>query len=210
MPRRVISAREALKYHSWAIGLMESRNPGPANPRNHNAVMGCLREAGFSFETVVHTYSVQDAYIYGFALQKNTLGFATPASTGSWLTRERDRTSRASASSGRSQIAKPVFAPVVHGPRCRGRTQAHRAGRMTASDEPLFLSPTKLRRPAQASRACPVGPPCASGLHWKCPTRTGWLAPRPKTRCWSYRICIPEIARAITSCWISAVPSKMS
>ncbi len=25
-----------------------------------------------------------------------------------------------------------------------------------------------------------------------------------------YRICIPEIARAITSCWISAVPSKMS
>ena len=54
MPRRVISAREALKYHSWAIGLMESRNPGPANPRNHNAVMGCLREAGFSFETVVH------------------------------------------------------------------------------------------------------------------------------------------------------------
>jgi hypothetical protein len=25
-----------------------------------------------------------------------------------------------------------------------------------------------------------------------------------------YLICIPEIARAITSCWISAVPSKMS
>jgi hypothetical protein len=25
-----------------------------------------------------------------------------------------------------------------------------------------------------------------------------------------YLMCIPEIARAITSCWISAVPSKMS
>jgi hypothetical protein len=26
----------------------------------------------------------------------------------------------------------------------------------------------------------------------------------------TYLMCIPEIARAITSCWISAVPSKMS
>jgi hypothetical protein len=25
-----------------------------------------------------------------------------------------------------------------------------------------------------------------------------------------YLMCMPEIARAITSCWISAVPSKMS
>src|SRR4249920_3661594 len=50
MRRRAISAREALKRHGWAIGLMETRKPGPANLRNHNAVMGCLREAGFSFE----------------------------------------------------------------------------------------------------------------------------------------------------------------
>ena len=62
MRRRAISARDALKRHSWAIGLMETRNPGPANLRNHNAVMGCLREAGFSFETAIHAYSVQDAY----------------------------------------------------------------------------------------------------------------------------------------------------
>jgi AcrR family transcriptional regulator len=78
MRRRAISAREALKRHSWAIGLMEVRDPGPANLRNHNAVMGCLREAGFSFEESIHAYSVQDAYIYGFALQENTLGFETP------------------------------------------------------------------------------------------------------------------------------------
>ena len=46
MRRRAISTREALKRHSWAIGMMESRHPGPANLRNHNAVMGCLRECG--------------------------------------------------------------------------------------------------------------------------------------------------------------------
>jgi AcrR family transcriptional regulator len=82
MRRRAISTREALQRHSWAIGMMESRRPGPANLRNHNAVMGCLRKAGFSFEMAVHAYSVQDAYIYGFALQEKDLGFATPDSAG--------------------------------------------------------------------------------------------------------------------------------
>jgi AcrR family transcriptional regulator len=82
MRGRAISTREALKRHSWAIGMMESRHPGPANLRSHNAVMGCLREAGFSFEMAVHAYSVQDAYIYGFALQERDLGFETPASAG--------------------------------------------------------------------------------------------------------------------------------
>src|ERR1700684_3814384 len=82
MRRRAISARDALKRHSWAIGLMETRSPGPANLQNHNAVMGCPREAGFSFETAIHAYSVQDAYIYGFALQEKTLGFHTPRDAG--------------------------------------------------------------------------------------------------------------------------------
>ena len=76
--RRAVSAREALKRHSWAIGLMESRHPGPANLRHHNATMGCLRKAGFSFEMAIHAYSAQDAYIYGFALQEKDLGFDTP------------------------------------------------------------------------------------------------------------------------------------
>ena len=80
MRRRAISTREALKRHSWAIGMMESRNPGPANLRNHNAVMGCLRKAGFSFKMAIHAYSLQDAYIYGFALQEKDLAFETPDS----------------------------------------------------------------------------------------------------------------------------------
>src|ERR1700753_3452047 len=82
MRRRAISVREAMTRHSWAIGLMETRSPGPANLRNHNAVMGCLREAGFSFKTAIHAYSVQDAYIYGFALQAQTLDFETADSAG--------------------------------------------------------------------------------------------------------------------------------
>jgi AcrR family transcriptional regulator len=82
MRRRATSTREALKRHSWAIGLMEIRNPGPANLHNHNAVMGCLRQAGFSFQTAIHAYSVQDAYIYGFAQQEKTLGFQTPDDAG--------------------------------------------------------------------------------------------------------------------------------
>lgn len=79
MRRRAISVRQTLQRHGWAIGLMESRaNPGPANLRHHNAVMRCLREAGFSFDMAVHAYSVQDSYIYGFALQERTLPFRTP------------------------------------------------------------------------------------------------------------------------------------
>jgi AcrR family transcriptional regulator len=82
MRRRAISTREALRRHSWAIGMMESRQPGPMNLRNHNAVMGCLRTAGFSFELAIHAYSLQDAYIYGFALQERDTGFETPDSAG--------------------------------------------------------------------------------------------------------------------------------
>jgi AcrR family transcriptional regulator len=89
--RRAITAREALRRHSWAIGLMESRHPGPANLRHHNATMGCLREAGFSFEMAIHAYSVQDAYIYGFALQEKDLGFKTPESAGKAARRRVDR-----------------------------------------------------------------------------------------------------------------------
>ncbi len=82
MRRRAISTHEALIRHTWAIGMMESRHPGPANLRNHDAVMGCLRRAGFPFKMAIHAYSVQDAYIYGFALQEMDTAFETPASAG--------------------------------------------------------------------------------------------------------------------------------
>jgi AcrR family transcriptional regulator len=83
MRQRSVSLREALSRHRWAIGLMESRlRPGPANLRQHNAMMGCLREAGFSFRSTVHSTSTLDAYIYGFALQEKTLPFETPEESG--------------------------------------------------------------------------------------------------------------------------------
>ncbi len=80
MRRRALSTRAALNRHRWAVGLMESRTtPGLASLRLHDAVLGCLREAGFSIELAIQAYSVQDAYIYGFALQEKTVPFETAA-----------------------------------------------------------------------------------------------------------------------------------
>jgi AcrR family transcriptional regulator len=78
MRKRAISAREVLARHRWAIGLMESRShPGPANLRHHDAVLRCLREAGFSLSMAAHAYSALDSYIYGFALSQVSLPFDT-------------------------------------------------------------------------------------------------------------------------------------
>ena len=76
MRRRAVSVRDALLRHRWAIGLMESRtNPGPANLRHHDAVIGCLRAAGFDMAATATAYSLLDSYIYGFALTKMNLPF---------------------------------------------------------------------------------------------------------------------------------------
>ena len=78
MRQRAISVRDVLSRHRWAIGLMESRtNPGPANLRHHDAVIGSLRAAGFDMEMTAHAYSLLDSYIYGFALTKMNLPFDT-------------------------------------------------------------------------------------------------------------------------------------
>jgi AcrR family transcriptional regulator len=78
MRRRAVSTRAALSRHRWAVGQMEGRTDhGPANLRLHDACLGCLRAAGFSLEMTVHAYSVQDAYIYGFALQETDMASET-------------------------------------------------------------------------------------------------------------------------------------
>jgi AcrR family transcriptional regulator len=80
MRERAISLRDVLLRHRWAIGLMESRrNPGPANLRHHDAVIGSLRAAGFDMAMAAHAYSLLDAYIYGFALTKMNLPFENTA-----------------------------------------------------------------------------------------------------------------------------------
>jgi len=82
MRQRAISARRVLSRHGWAIGFMASRSsPGPVTLRHHDAVIGCLRDAGFSIELAAHAFSVLDSYIYGFALQERSLPFHTPEET---------------------------------------------------------------------------------------------------------------------------------
>ena len=76
MRQRAMSVRDALLRHRWAIGLMESRtNPGPANLRHHDAVIGCLRAAGFDMAATATAYSLLDSYIYGYAMTKMNLPF---------------------------------------------------------------------------------------------------------------------------------------
>ena len=83
MRRRAIAVRQALTRHPWAVGLMESRrNPGPANLRHHDAVIGRLRAAGFDVVATAHAYSLLDSYIYGFALTKANLPFEGVAAAG--------------------------------------------------------------------------------------------------------------------------------
>lgn len=75
---RASSARVVLSRHSWALGLMDSRrNPGPATLRHHNAVLGVLREAGFTLPMAVHAVSLIDSYIGGFVLQEANLPVTT-------------------------------------------------------------------------------------------------------------------------------------
>jgi AcrR family transcriptional regulator len=76
MRQRAIAARAVLRRHPWATPFMESRNnPGPATLRHHDAVLGTLRQAGFSIELTAHAYSLLDSYLYGFALEEAALPF---------------------------------------------------------------------------------------------------------------------------------------
>ena len=76
MEERARSARAVLAAHPWGLGLLESRrSPGPATLGHHDAVLGCLRTAGFSVALAAHAFSVLDAYTYGFVLTEVNLPF---------------------------------------------------------------------------------------------------------------------------------------
>ncbi|TFC15431.1 TetR family transcriptional regulator [Cryobacterium algoritolerans] len=66
------SARAVLGRHPWAISLMDSRTTR-ATLNHHNAVIACLRNAGFSFGLAAHAMSLLDSYVHGFALQEASL-----------------------------------------------------------------------------------------------------------------------------------------
>ena len=74
--RRSVTAREVLKRHPWAVGLMDSRrNAGYQTLVHHDAVIGCLREAGFSLPLTGHAFAVLDAHLYGFLVQELSMPF---------------------------------------------------------------------------------------------------------------------------------------
>ena len=79
MRRRAASAREAMRRHPWAIGLVETRtSPGFATLKHHDAVIGTLRAGGFSVAMTAHAFALIDAFVYGFALSEATLPFNGP------------------------------------------------------------------------------------------------------------------------------------
>ena len=79
MHRRCSSARSVLRRHPWAIPLLQARtSPGPATLRHLDAVIGCLRGAGFSLELTAHAYAVIDSYVYGFAMSEASLPINGP------------------------------------------------------------------------------------------------------------------------------------
>jgi AcrR family transcriptional regulator len=76
MWRRATSAHGVLLRHPWAaLALMSRVNVGPAMLRYVDATLGCLREAGFSYEMADHAWNAIDSHIYGFTLQELNFPF---------------------------------------------------------------------------------------------------------------------------------------
>ena len=67
--KSAISAHEALRRHPWACTLMMSpSHVVPERIRYMEALLGRLRNAGFSPEATYHAYHVVDGHIFGFSL----------------------------------------------------------------------------------------------------------------------------------------------
>jgi AcrR family transcriptional regulator len=64
-----ISAHDVLVRHPWAASLMlSSTGASSARWRYMDAILGCLREAGFSAEMTDRAYHALDSHITGFTL----------------------------------------------------------------------------------------------------------------------------------------------
>jgi AcrR family transcriptional regulator len=73
---RAADARQVLRRHPWAIGVLESRrSPGPATLRHHDTTIGVLVNGGFTHPAIAHAMAFLDAYVYGFVLQEVSLPF---------------------------------------------------------------------------------------------------------------------------------------
>ena len=80
--RRTSSVRDVLIRHRWALRILESRTtPGASTLAHHDAVIGCLRRAGFSIPLAAHAYAVIDSYVFGFVHTELTLPFQSSEQT---------------------------------------------------------------------------------------------------------------------------------
>lgn len=72
-----VSILKTLLRHPWAPQLIVSGGggPGPATTRQMNAILGTLREGGFSVEMTHHAYHVLDVYVKGVALARVSFPF---------------------------------------------------------------------------------------------------------------------------------------
>lgn len=70
-----VAAHEALTRYPWAANLLTaSGRVRPARLEFMDALLGALRNAGFSAETTYHAYHVLDAHIVGFSLWQTSHG----------------------------------------------------------------------------------------------------------------------------------------
>jgi len=65
--RTASSAHDALVSHPWACSLVMSR-PRPGRMRYIDALLRCLREAGFSADETFHAYHALDSHILGYTM----------------------------------------------------------------------------------------------------------------------------------------------
>ena len=79
MTERAVSARAVLGGHAWVIGLLEAGvDSGPSTMRYVDAIIGCLRAAGFSMEDAGRAFMVLDSYLYGHVVQESNFLLASP------------------------------------------------------------------------------------------------------------------------------------
>jgi AcrR family transcriptional regulator len=63
----ILGARSVVLRHRWAPRVIETRNdPGPSGLRYYDAVMGILREGGFSLEMTHHAIHLFGSRLLGF------------------------------------------------------------------------------------------------------------------------------------------------
>ena len=171
--KRAVSTREALQPPP--LGDRRDGGPrpttGPPTSASTTRCSGCLRAAGFSIEMTVHAMSVQDAYIYGFALQQTDMSSETPedfaAEAQRQMRRLRRRAGRLPAPrrgrrrlrrQGRLRLRRRVPLRPRRDPRPPGA--APRRGLTARGAAPASAVPRRTPR-GPARRAGP-GPPSAS------------------------------------------------